>query len=440
MAKNDNLKDFLTDVADAIRQKKGTSALINPQDFSAEIASIQSGGGVVEVEEKDVNFYDYDGTRVYSYTKEEYTALSADPTPPSHDDLVSQGWNRSHAQSVLYGAGGDTMHIGALYTTSNGATRLHINIDSDYRRTIPLYWGQTTAKGVTISWGDGTEETFDGTGNLNTTHTYDSKGKYVISIKATSGTLTLGDGTEENGVLGKLAVNGRLYPNMLERVDIGGLTSVSSYAFYGMKSLKTVTMPNKVTAIGSSAFYNCSALKAIALLNSNGMIDLGAEAFRGCSDLKLLSLPASVKKIGANFAQDCYSLEFVSLPSMMSTSALPTYCFQACTNLRKISIRGISAISSRSLYTCTSLEYIKFGGAVSSIASLSMAYCYGLAVLDFSDVSSVPSLAATEAFSSLPSDCKIVVPDSLYSSWKSATNWSTYANRMVKASAFTSPS
>lgn len=45
MAKNDNLKDFVTDVADAIREKKGTTDLINPQDFSAEIKSIEGGGG-----------------------------------------------------------------------------------------------------------------------------------------------------------------------------------------------------------------------------------------------------------------------------------------------------------------------------------------------------------------------------------------------------------
>ena len=42
MAKNDNLTDFLTDVADAIREKKGTTAKINPQDFANEIASIKS--------------------------------------------------------------------------------------------------------------------------------------------------------------------------------------------------------------------------------------------------------------------------------------------------------------------------------------------------------------------------------------------------------------
>lgn len=45
MAKNNNLTDFLTDVADAIREKKGTTEAINPQDFASEIASIEGGGG-----------------------------------------------------------------------------------------------------------------------------------------------------------------------------------------------------------------------------------------------------------------------------------------------------------------------------------------------------------------------------------------------------------
>ncbi len=43
MAKNNNLTDFLTDTANAIRTKKGTTAKINPQNFSSEIASIQTG-------------------------------------------------------------------------------------------------------------------------------------------------------------------------------------------------------------------------------------------------------------------------------------------------------------------------------------------------------------------------------------------------------------
>ena len=44
MAKNNNLKDFLTDVADAIREKKGTTDKINPQNFSDEIKNISGGG------------------------------------------------------------------------------------------------------------------------------------------------------------------------------------------------------------------------------------------------------------------------------------------------------------------------------------------------------------------------------------------------------------
>ena len=40
MAKTDNLTDFLTGVADAIRMKKGTTEKINPQNFETEIGSI----------------------------------------------------------------------------------------------------------------------------------------------------------------------------------------------------------------------------------------------------------------------------------------------------------------------------------------------------------------------------------------------------------------
>lgn len=53
MAKNNNLTDLLKSVADAIRAKKGTTDLINPQNFDAEIASIPSGSSR--------NKYGYDG-------------------------------------------------------------------------------------------------------------------------------------------------------------------------------------------------------------------------------------------------------------------------------------------------------------------------------------------------------------------------------------------
>lgn len=45
MAKTNNLKDFLTDIADAIREKEGTTDLINPQEFSARVRALEIGSG-----------------------------------------------------------------------------------------------------------------------------------------------------------------------------------------------------------------------------------------------------------------------------------------------------------------------------------------------------------------------------------------------------------
>lgn len=45
MARTDTLGNFLTDVADAIRTKKGTQATIAAEDFDTEIENLPSGGG-----------------------------------------------------------------------------------------------------------------------------------------------------------------------------------------------------------------------------------------------------------------------------------------------------------------------------------------------------------------------------------------------------------
>lgn len=54
MATNNNLHDFLLDLASAIRQKTGDTATINPQDFSTKIknlknSSVENGASVAEL-------------------------------------------------------------------------------------------------------------------------------------------------------------------------------------------------------------------------------------------------------------------------------------------------------------------------------------------------------------------------------------------------------
>ena len=51
-------------------------------------------------------------------------------------------------------------------------------------------------------------------------------------------------------------------------------------------------------------------------------------------------------------------------------------------------------------------------------------------MVDFRNAAAVPALSNINAFSNVPSTCKIVVPDALYNTWIAATNWS---NADIKA-------
>lgn len=65
MAKNNNLTDFLTGVADAIRRKRGTTGKINPQNFEEEISGIPTGK---PEEEKTVYLNMVNGNQVITPT------------------------------------------------------------------------------------------------------------------------------------------------------------------------------------------------------------------------------------------------------------------------------------------------------------------------------------------------------------------------------------
>ena len=46
-------------------------------------------------------------------------------------------------------------------------------------------------------------------------------------------------------------------------------------------------------------------------------------------------------------------------------------------------------------------------------------------------ICSAPTLSNTNAFTDIPADCEIRVPAALYDEWIAATNWSTYASKIV---------
>jgi hypothetical protein len=123
--------------------------------------------------------------------------------------------------------------------------------------------------------------------------------------------------------------------------------------------------------------------------------------------LQSISIPSGVTSIGNNVFSNCYSLQSISIPS------------------------GVTSFLSSAFSNCYSLQSISIPSGVTSIASSTFANCYSIRVYDFSNHASVPSLANVNAFSNTSTTKKIVVPDSLYGTWKAASNWSSTTNKIV---------
>ena len=396
-------------VADAIRAKAGTTDMLAwPDGFKSAVEGIQTGGGggtTSDAAMKDVNFYDYDGTLVASYTLAEAQALTAFPNGPTHDGLTFQGWNWSLEKIHSLTR---PMNVGAMYITDDGATRLHIRIAAVGRMTVPLYIGQTVANGVSIDWGDGsTAETLAGTGNVNTSHTYAEQGDYVISLMPQDGCkLSLGYGSSSYCVMGSTGSNGKVYCNMLQEVYIGDrVTSIGVYAFSNCSSLANITIPDGVTSISGYAFQSCYSLANITI--PDGVTSIDNYAFQSCRSLANITIPDGVTIINDSTFINCSSLANITIPD------------------------GVTYISGYAFQSCYSLANITIPDGVTIIDRNSFNNCYGMRYYDFSACTSVPTLSDTNAFTKIPSDCQMLIPAALYDEWSTATNWATYASYMV---------
>lgn len=92
--------------------------------------------------ESDINFWDYDGTLLYSWTLAELTTKTELPPLPSHDGLVCQGWNWT-LQDIK--DAGRELDIGALYITDDGKTRLYVDVDTETWDDFVLNYWQSNA-------------------------------------------------------------------------------------------------------------------------------------------------------------------------------------------------------------------------------------------------------------------------------------------------------
>ena len=395
-----------------------------------QVEGIFTGGGGASPSAKwnDVTFIDYDGSVLYSYSLEEAQALTELPALPTHDGLVCQGWNWTlEAIKAL----NRPVTVGAMYITDDGATRLHIRIATIGRMTVPLYISQTVANGVSIDWGDGsTAETLSGTGSVNTSHTYAEPGYYIISLMPEDGcTLSFGANSYSYCVMGSTKNNDRVYCNMLQDVFVGkNVTSIGSNAFDTCYSLSSITIPDSVTSIGNYTFNGCYSLSSITIPDS--VTSIGSNTFNVCCSLSSITIPDSVTSIGSNAFNGCYSLSSITIPD--SVTSIGNYTFNGCCSLSSITIPdGVIYIDSSAFANCYSIASITIPDGVTSIRDYVFSNCYGMRYYDFSACTTIPDLYSTNAFNNIPSDCQMLIPSALYDEWSAATNWATYASKMV---------
>ena len=354
---------------------------------TAEFGGGGGGGSLPSATKKDVNFYDYDGTILYSYTVAEAAALTELPALPSHDGLICQGWNWT-----LDGikAMSRAVNVGAMYITDDGKTRVYIRLEEG--RTSPML-GCCPNGTVTVDWGDGTTPdvltgTSTSTVKWTPTHEYAAPGDYVIllTVDGSMGFYGYEASNQNSGIL-RYSSNAdgrnRTYQNAVQRFEIGdGVTSISDIAFYDCYSLASITIPNSVTSISVYMFYNCYSLASITIPNS--VTSIGGNAFQNCHILASATIPDGVKSIRNYTFQSCYSLASATIPD-----------------------------------------------GVKSISSGAFQRCYGVRYYDFTHHTAVPTLGSTSAFENIAADCEIRVPAALADEWKAATNWATYAKYIV---------
>ena len=369
--------------------QNGTYTAPTGKAYSPVVVNVSGGGG--SAERKDVNFYDYDGSIVASYTTAEFANISALPSNPSHTGLTAQGWNMPSnwtlANAKTYVATNKKADWGQMYTTDDGKTRVYIHLGDG--RTSPIL-GCCPDGTVDVDWGDGTaHDTLTGT-SLTTvkwtpTHNYSVAGDYVIKLTVT-GSMNLYGSTSNNQYAGLLRYSSggdtrnSYYRCAIKKLEIGSnVTSIGNNAFRGASSLASITIPKTITSIGDNSFYNCFSLTYI-------------------------TIPSNVTSIGGSAFYDCYSLTNIMIPS------------------------NVTSIGSSTFIYCYSFAGITIPSSVASIATKAFSSCYGLGSIHFKG-STPPSIGASDAFSNLPTDCKIYVPTGKLSTYTGTSNYpssSTY--------------
>lgn len=126
--------------------------------------------------------------------------------------------------------------------------------------------------------------------NTGDTTTVDGNNYLITSSANGTGTVTLTGVSNQRAsvsIPATVVINGYVYK----------VTRIGAKAFYGDKTIRTLSIGANVVVIDGSAFYGCSNLTTVS--GGKGLKTIGSSAFAKCSKLKSFSIASSVlSKIG----------------------------------------------------------------------------------------------------------------------------------------------
>ena len=437
-------------------------------DYAEAVVNVPTGGGGVE--ENDVNFIDYDGTIVASYSAADFLARSAMPENPEHEGLTAQGWNWSLADAQSYVQDYGKLVVGQMYITESGDTEIDIELHEGRLSPTLALGVQGT---VEIDWGDGsTKDTVTGQYTstiIDTDHNYARAGVYTITIHVVNGLCSI-SGTSSFGsrllyAKQTQAVSANsVYQNSIIAVRLMPHVYFGNYSFKNCKRLQYCIINNNNATINQQEFYDCHALKAIVL--PNNVVTIGSNCFFECYSLNSVSLPNSITSIGDACFRYCVSLKSINLPTGLSqlnnytcannqslrTITIPTnitvikqYVFENDYTLNTVNMHNnISQIGSEAFNGCSALCQISLPNIISTLESRLFSACYTFSKIiipqavttiknlafngcPFGEIvfesMTPPTLETMYAFNNLPTDCKIYVPAGSLSAYTSAANY-----------------
>ena len=208
----------------------------------------------------------------------------------------------------------------------------------------------------------------------------------------------------------------------------GDVELVPNYGFYNCKSLSSAIIPDSVTSIGDRAFYYCNELKNVSL--SKSLTSLGSYAFIGCSALEYIFIPNGVVSINQEAFEYCYALSQIVISE--GVTSIGNLAFRECSALRNIDIpNSVTSIGASAFYDCTKLETVNIGSGITSIEG-AFGNCTRLTKVTIQ--ATTPPTITASAFASVDlSTFSIVVPSGCGEAYKTAENWSEYADYITEA-------